>query len=201
MISLQQRGPELKKWLAAMGLGALLSAAAVAAGFTAWQIDPDHSDAHFQVRHLGITNIQGDFPKLSGTAQIDEQDISKSIVDMAIDVSSVDTRVAARDEDLRSANFFDVAKYPTMTFRSTKIWKTGDGTAKMTGNLTLHGVTKEVTFDVMGPTKPVPFMGEIHRGATATATINRQNFGVSGDTPTVSDQVLITLDIDLILKK
>ena len=189
------------KWFAAMGLTALLSAAAMAAGFMAWQIDPDRSDAHFQVRHLGITNIQGDFPKLSGMAQIDEQDLSKSTVEMTIDVSSVNTRVAARDEDLRSPNFFDVAKYPTMTFRSTKIAKTGEGTAKMTGSLTLHGVTKEVTFDVMGPTKPVPFMGEIHRGATATATINRQDFGVSGDTPTVSDNVLVTLDIDMIMKK
>jgi polyisoprenoid-binding protein YceI len=184
-------------------LAATMAVTAVAVradGPKAWQLDPDHSDAHFQVRHLGITNIQGDFPKLSGTLLIDDQDLSKSSVDVTIDVASIYTRVPARDEDLRGKDFFDVAKYPTASFHSTKLVKSGD-ILKMTGNLTLHGVTKAVTFDVMGPTAPVMFMGEIHRGATATATIRRRDFGVSGDYPTVSDDVLLTLDVDVILKK
>ena len=173
----------------------------VRADVKTWQLDPDHSDAHFQVRHLGITNVQGDFPKLSGTLRIDDQDLSKSAVDVTIDVTSIYTRVPDRDKDLRGSDFFDVAKYPTATFHSTQIVKTANGAAKMTGDLTLHGTTKSVTFDVQGPTAPVMFMGEWHRGATATTTIKRRDFGVSGDYPTVSDDVLLTLDVDMIPKK
>src|SRR5271154_1601932 len=131
----------MKKWVTVAGLAAALSVSAMAADNNTWQIDPNHSTAQFVVRHLGISNVQGDFTKVSGTVVVDDTDISKSSVNATIDMASVDTRVTMRDNDLKSDKFFDVTKFPTMTFQSTKVWKTGDGTAKMAGNLSLHGVT------------------------------------------------------------
>ncbi|MHB8412229.1 MAG: YceI family protein [Candidatus Acidiferrales bacterium] len=187
----------MKKWLMALGLAATLASSALAAT-TTWQIDPAHSNAQFVVRHLGISNVQGEFTKISGTVQLDDQDISKSSVTASIDVSSVDTRVKMRDNDLKSPKFFDVAKYPTMTFESTKIWKTGDGTAKMSGNLTLHGVAKEVTFDVTGPTASIHAMGGIRRGVHATTTISRKAFGITADPGLVGDKITITIDAEMV---
>lgn len=192
--------------IAALAVLATVAAPSASAQATTWQLDPAHSNAQFTVRHLGISNVQGEFTKITGTAVIDDSDISKSSVNATIDVSSVDTRVADRDNDLKSEHFFDVAKYPTMTFQSTKIEKTGDGTAQMTGNLTIHGVTKEVTFDVTGPTKPIHVMGT-RRGASATTKINRQDFGLKYYTNTlpggdemIGDTVTITLDIEMTTK-
>jgi polyisoprenoid-binding protein YceI len=187
----------MKRWLVAFGMAATLAIPSLATTSTL-QIDPAHSNAQFVVRHLGISNVQGDFTKISGTVTLDEDDISKSSVTATIDVASVDTRVQMRDNDLKGANFFDVANYPTMTFQSTKIWKTGDGTAKMTGNLTLHGVTKEVTFDVTGPTPPVNQMG-VRRGAEATAKISRKDFGINADPMMVGDEIAVTLDIEMVV--
>src|ERR1700677_1332679 len=148
----------MKRSLIAFGFAVILAATAQAQT-TTWQLDPAHSNAQFSVRHLGISNVQGEFTRLTGTVNLDDQDISKSTVTASIDVSSLDTRQPHRDDDLKTDHFFDAAKYPTITFQSTKIWSTGEGTAKMTGNLTLHGVTKEVTFDVTGPTKVIQVMG------------------------------------------
>ena len=201
----------MKQLLAVVSLAALAATAAViapsaSAQATTWQLDPAHSNAQFTIRHLGISNVQGEFTKITGTVVIDDTDISKSSVNATIDVNSVDTRVSGRDADLKSEHFFDAAKYPTMTFQSTKIWKTGDGTAKMTGNLTIHGVTKEVTFDVTGPTKPIQVMGT-RRGASATTKINRQDFGLKYYTNTlpggdemIGDTVTITLDVEMTTK-
>lgn len=198
----------MKKWMMLAALAATLGASGAMAQTTKWQLDPMHSNAQFTVRHMGISNVQGEFSKLSGTVELDDADISKSNVTATIDISSVDTRVAGRDNDLKSTNFFDVAKYPTMTFQSTKIWKTADGMTKMTGNLTLHGVTKEVTFDVTGPTNPAQFMGGIHRGASATTKINRQDFGLKymtsmlpGGDEMIGDTVTITLDVEMVPAK
>jgi polyisoprenoid-binding protein YceI len=191
----------MRKLLCVAALTGLFCIPGHAADGKTWKLDPDHSDAHFQVRHLGITNIQGDFPGLSGTAQIDDDDLSKSTLTATIEVASIYTRVKGRDDDLKSPNFFDVTKFPTMTFRSTKIQKTAPGKAKMTGMLTLHGVSKEVTFDVDGPTAPITFMGQVHRGATATTTIDRRDFGITMEVPGISAQVAITLDVDLMLAK
>jgi polyisoprenoid-binding protein YceI len=195
----------MKKSLIAFGFAVILAAAAQAQS-TTWQLDPAHSNAQFSVRHLGISNVQGEFTKLTGTVQLDDQDVSKSTVNAAIDVNSLDTRVQNRDNDLKSDHFFDVAKYPTITFQSTKIVSTGEGTAKMTGNLTLHGVTKEVTFDVTGPTKVIQVMGT-RRGASATIKINRQDFGMvfmsnamPGGDQMIGDTVTITLDIEMVKK-
>ena len=195
----------MKKSQIAFGFAVIL-AAATQAQTTIWQLDPAHSNAQFSVRHLGISNVQGEFTKLTGTVQLDDQDISKSTVNATIDVNSLDTRVQNRDNDLKSDHFFDVGKFPTITFQSTKIVSTGEGTAKMTGNLTLHGVTKEVTFDVTGPTKVIQVMGT-RRGASATTKINRQDFGMvfmsnamPGGDQMIGDTVTITLDIELVKK-
>ena len=197
----------MNKSLLAFGFTVILSATAASAQTSTWQLDPAHSNAQFSVRHLGISNVQGEFTKVSGTVQLDDQDISKSTVAASIDVASLDTRVQRRDDDLKSDHFFDVAKYPTITFQSTKIVSTGDGTAKMTGNLTIHGVSKEVTFDVTGPTKPIQVMNGTRRGASATTKINRQDFGIvymsntlpSGD-EMIGNTVTITLDIEMVKK-
>jgi polyisoprenoid-binding protein YceI len=186
-----------RKCLPVAGLAAVFSIGAFAAAGT-YQIDPNHSTAQFVVRHLGISNVQGDFTKVSGTVVFDDQDISKSIVNASIDVTSVDTRVQARDNDLKSDKFFDVGKYPTMTFTSTKIWSTGNGTAKMTGNLTIHGVTKEVTFDVNGPSAPINAMGGLRRGVEATAKISRKDFGITADAGFVGDEISITIDAEMV---
>ena len=195
----------MKKSQIAFGFAVIL-AAATQAQTTIWQLDPAHSNAQFSVRHLGISNVQGEFTKVTGTVQLDDQDISKSTVNATIDVNSLDTRVQNRDNDLKSDHFFDVGKFPTITFQSTKIVSTGEGTAKMTGNLTLHGVTKEVTFDVTGPTKVIQVMGT-RRGASATTKINRQDFGMvfmsnamPGGDQMIGDTVTITLDIELVKK-
>jgi polyisoprenoid-binding protein YceI len=198
----------MKKFLIAAALTAILSAATTAqAQTTTWQLDPAHSNAEFSVRHLGISNVQGEFTKVTGTANLDDQDISKSTVTASIDVASLDTRVQHRDDDLKSDHFFDVAKFPAITFQSTKIVSTGDGTAKMTGNLTIHGVTKEVTFDVTGPTKPIQVMNGTRRGASATTKINRQDFGIvymtntlPGGDEMIGDTVTITLDVEMVKK-
>jgi polyisoprenoid-binding protein YceI len=167
-----------------------------------WQIDPAHANAQFTVRHLSISNVSGQFNKMSGTVELDEKDITKSKVNATIDVSSVDTRDNSRDKDLRSDNFFDVDKFPTMTFVSTSIESAGAGKLKMTGNLTMHGVTKVVTFDVDGPSDAItdPWKNQ-RRGASATTTINRRDFGiVKYPAAAIGDDVKITLDIEFTKK-
>ena len=189
----------MKKWFSAFALVATMAIPALATTSN-WQIDPNHANAQFMVRHLGISTVQGQFTKISGSVDLDDLDITKSRVNATIDVNSIDTRVTRRDNDLKSDHFFDAAKYPTMTFQSTKIEKTGSNTAKMTGNLTIHGVTKEVTFEVTGPSAPITAMGGMRRGAEATTTIRRQDFGVSADPGMVGDDVQIRLDLELVQK-
>lgn len=168
---------------------------------TTWQIDPAHANAQFKVLHLGISHVQGEFTKVTGTVQLDEGDITKSSVNAVIDMDSVDTRNENRDKDLKSPGFFDTAKYPTMTFQSTKITRQGDGRLQMTGNLTLHGVTRPVTFQVQGPTESIkdPWNND-RRGASATATIKRSDFGVTKDAGMVGDEVSIMLDVEMVKK-
>ena len=188
----------MKKFLALAGLAAALALPSLAATST-WNLDPFHSNAQFTVRHLGISNVQGDFTKISGTVAIDDADVTKSIVNVTIDTTSVDTRVSRRDDDLKSPNFFDVAKYPTITFQSTKVSKAGDGKLTVTGNLTIKDVTKEVTLDVTGPTAPITAMGGQHRGFSAWTKINRQDFHVSADPGMVGDDITIQIDCEMTL--
>jgi polyisoprenoid-binding protein YceI len=195
---------------ARIGITATLAAVLALPGHAAnstWQIDPNHSAAQFAVRHLTISTVRGAFSKVSGTVQLDDKDIAKSSVDVTIDAASVDTRVPDRDNDLRSDHFFDVAKYPTITFKSKKVEQVGAGKLRITGDLTIHGTTKEVALDVDGPTPPVkdPW-GNQRAAAMATTKINRQDFGVKWNATmdnggvVVGDDVTITIDVELVQK-
>jgi polyisoprenoid-binding protein YceI len=196
----------LTRGISATALAAVLSLPAAAATST-WQIDPNHSAAQFAVRHLAISTVRGAFTKVSGTIQFDDKDIAKSSVDVTIDAASVDTRVEGRDKDLRSDHFFDVEKYPTLTFKSIKVEQVEVGKLKVTGDLTIHGVTKQVVLDVEGPTAAVkdPW-GNQRAAANATTKINRQDFGVKWNAKmdnggwVVGDDVTITIDVEIVQK-
>jgi polyisoprenoid-binding protein YceI len=162
-----------------------------------WYLDPNHSSAQFSVRHLGISTVRGTFNKIGGVVE-DSPDLSKASVKVTIDASSVDTRVEARDKDLRSDHFFDVTKYPNITFQSKRVESSGEGKLKVTGDLTIHGVTKEVVLDVDGPTPPIKDpRGGLHRGLSATTKISRADYGMTYDAPMVGDEVGIQLDVEL----
>ena len=172
-----------------------------------WTIDPDHSNVGFKVRHLMVSNVRGSFEKNTGTVEINDKDITRSKVEVSIDTNSINTNVQKRDEHLRSADFFDVVKYPAMTFISKKVANAGKDKLKVTGDLTLHGVTKEVVLDVEGPSKESkdPW-GNIRRGVTATTKINRKDFGLVWNAAletggvAVGEEVTITLEIEMIRK-
>jgi polyisoprenoid-binding protein YceI len=175
------------------------------AATSTWKLDPQHSSAQFSVRHMAISTVRGAFSKVTGTVSLDDQDMNKSSVDVSIDASTVDTREPARDKDLRSDHFFDVEHFPTMTFKSTKVEQVSAGKLKVTGNLTIRGVTKEVVLDVDGPTAPVkdPY-GNQRAAVNATTKINRQDFGVKWNATmdnggvVVGDEVNITIDAEMI---
>lgn len=175
-----------------------LSAAALAQAGT-WQIDPNHTAAQFAVKHLAVSTVRGAFMKVSGSAQYDPADPTKDSVDITIDANSVDTRVQMRDNDLRSPNFLDVQKFPTITFKSKQTKAAGGGKLQMVGDLTIHGVTKEVVLDVDGPSSPIkdPW-GNQRIGASASTKINRKDFGVNGLPAVVGDDINITIDTELI---
>ena len=169
-----------------------------AAETQSWNIDGAHSSAQFSVRHMGISTVRGAFTKVSGTVQYDPGDLAKTVIDATIETASVDTRVEMRDNDLRSPHFFDASKYPTLTFKSKKVAEAGPGKLKVTGDLTIHGVTKAVTLDVEGPSAPVKDpRGNLRVGASASTTINRKDFGVDGAATVVGDDVPITIDMEL----
>jgi polyisoprenoid-binding protein YceI len=188
------------------GLAAALSLPAPAANSN-WQIDPAHSSAQFSVRHLAISTVRGAFSKVTGSVVFDDKDVSKSTVEVTIDANSVDTRVPDRDNDLRSEKFFDVAHYPSITFKSRKVEQLAPGKLKVTGDLTIRGTTKEVVLDVEGPTAPMkdPW-GNTRNAATATTKINRQDFGVKWNATldnggvVVGDDVSIVIDVELVKK-
>jgi polyisoprenoid-binding protein YceI len=174
-------------------------AAAAAAQAGTWQIDPNHTAAQFSVRHLGVSTVRGAFTKVTGSVKYDPSDATKDSIDVTIDANSVDTRVEMRDNDLRSARFFDVQKYPAITFHSKSVKVAGAGKMLITGDLTIHGVTKEVVLDVDGPTEPIKDpMGKGQRmGASATTKVNRQDFGVSTLPGVVGDEITITIDVEM----
>ncbi len=178
---------------------ALATAATAVAQAGTWQIDPNHSAAQFSVRHLGVSTVRGAFTKVTGSAKHDPADPSKDSLEANIDANSVDTRVEMRDNDLRSEHFLEVKKYPTITFHSKQAKVAGPGKLSITGDLTIHGVTKEVVLDVDGPTAPIkdPW-GNQRIGASATTKINRQDFGVSSLPGVVGDEITITIDAELI---
>jgi polyisoprenoid-binding protein YceI len=169
-----------------------------------WKIDPVHSEADFSVKHMGISNVHGRFGGVNGTLILDEKDLNKSTVNATIDTTTVSTGTDKRDAHLKSPDFFDVAKFPTMTFVSKSLTEQG-GEKKLTGDLTLHGVTKSVTLNLEGPSKEQadPY-GKTRRAFSATTTIRRQDFGLvwagtlkSGDA-VVGDDVKVELDIEVV---
>jgi polyisoprenoid-binding protein YceI len=163
-----------------------------------WQIDNSHSAAQFAVKHLGISTVRGRFNKMSGTVQYDPADLSKTLIDVTIEANSIDTRIETRDRDLRSPNWFDVEQFPTLTFKSKKVETAGAGRVRVAGDFTMKGVTKEVVLDVDPPTTPLKDQRGIERvGTSATTRINRRDFGVGGSSAAASDEVMITIDLEL----
>jgi polyisoprenoid-binding protein YceI len=181
-----------------------MGAVAVQAQKADYKIDPSHSEADFAIKHMAISTVHGTFRGVSGVISFDAADLTKSGVEATIDVNTVDTGVANRDAHLKTPDFFDTAKFPTMTFKSTKVSKTADGYA-VAGDLTLHGVTKGVVLSLETPDKPqTDAKGATHRGFTAHTTINRKDFGLlwanktgTGDA-ILGDDIKIELDIEAV---
>jgi polyisoprenoid-binding protein YceI len=185
----------------AVALLLTLSAAAQDKDKNTWQLDPPHSSAQFSVRHLGVSTVRGAFTKVSGTVHYDAANPGKASIQATIESASVDTRVEMRDNDLRSPRFLDAQKYPTITFQSKKVEPAGAGKLKVTGDLTIHGVTKEVVLDVDGPTPAINDpMGKdrLRMGASATTKINRNDFGITSLPGAIGDDIAITLDLEMI---
>jgi polyisoprenoid-binding protein YceI len=170
-----------------------------------WNIDAEHSNIQFKVRHLMVSNVKGVFGKVQGVITIDDKDITRSSANVSIDTASINTGVAKRDDHLRSADFFDVSKYPTMTYTSKKVVTMGAGKLKMVGDLTIHGITREAAFDVEGPSQEIKDpQGKMRRGASATTMINRKDFGLTWNKAletggvVVGDEVTITIEVEMI---
>ena len=172
---------------------------------TTWNIDPVHSVAEFKVKHMMISNVKGQFTAVSGVLRLDEADVTKSHIEVTIEAASINTREPQRDAHLKSADFFDVEKHPTLTFVSKQVAPTGDGELQVTGDLSIHGVTREVVFSVEGPTPPGkdPW-GNTRIGASATTRINRKEYGLTWNAALetggilVGDEVTITLDVQFV---
>ena len=181
--------------------GTLTLAAPLAlAQSSTWVPDKAHSEVDFTILHMSLSNVHGRFGNIGGAITLNESDITKSAVNVTIDVSTVDTGVSQRDSDLKSSNFFDVSQFPTSTFVSTSVAKNGSGLT-VSGNLTLHGVTKPVVLQVEGPTGPVPGMDhKPHSGFAATTTISRNAFGIGTRYPAsvVGDDIKLSVDLDVV---
>jgi polyisoprenoid-binding protein YceI len=170
-----------------------------------WNIDPDHSNIQFQVSHLGLAFVKGTFTKFQAALDFDGKNPAKATLNVTIDAASLHTGIEKRDEHLRSPDFFDVAKYPTITFVSRKVTQVDKGKLKMLGDLTICGVTKPVTLEVSGPTKELqdPW-GKIRVGASAKATVKREDFGLTWNKildsgiPVIGNQVIINLELEFL---
>lgn len=167
---------------------------------TTWSVDPAHSNVEFSIKHLGLSNVHGRFGKVTGTIVYNAADVTKSSVNVTIDVAGLDTGMEPRDNHLKTDAFFDVAKLPTATFASTSVVKDGSG-LKVTGNLTLHGVTKPVVLSVDAPVTAVsPMDKKMHSGFSATATLNRLDFNIGGGFPEaiLSNAVKLTIEVEAV---
>jgi len=170
-----------------------------------WNVDPIHSNVEFKVRHMMISNVKGQFKGVTGKLQLDSADPTKSGVEVSIDASTVNTGDAQRDAHLKSADFFDVEKFPTLTFKSNRVSKNKDGAFRVPGELAIHGVTRNVVLEVEGPSAEMkdPW-GNTRIGLSATARLNRKDFGLTWNAALetggimVGDEVTITLDIQFI---
>lgn len=181
----------------------LLALAPVLALAADWNIDPAHTQTSFAVKHLVISTVRGEFGKTTGTIHLDEADLTRSSVEATIDAATVSTRNPDRDAHLRSPDFFDVARYPTVTFRSTRVEKAAAGALQVTGDLTLRGVTRPVTLQVTVSPEVKGMGGETRRGFSATTRINRQDYGLRWSKmveagPVAADEVTISLDVEAV---
>jgi polyisoprenoid-binding protein YceI len=200
-------GHILHRAFVTVAIAGVLSLPAAAATDT-WKIDPAHTAAQFAVKHLMISTVRGNFKGVNGTINWDESDVTKSTVNVTIDATTVDTGEPPRDKDLKSDKFFDVANNPTLTFKSTKVEQAGAGKLKVTGDLTIRGITKQVVLDVDGPSGSVkdPW-GNTRSALSASTKINRQDFGVKwnanidGGGVVVGDDVSITIDLEMVKQK
>jgi polyisoprenoid-binding protein YceI len=177
-----------------------LAAPLALAQTSTWVPDKGHSGVDFSILHMSLSKVRGHFGNISGAITLNDADISKSTVNVTIDVTTVDTGVTNRDNDLKSAKFFDATQFPTATFVSTSVAKGGAGLT-VSGNLTLHGVTKPVVLQVEGPTGPVTGMDKKpHSGFSATTTVKRTDFGIATGYPStvVGDDVALTIDLDVV---
>lgn len=183
-------------------LSAVLALALPAAA-APWEIDSSHASANFSVKHFGVTNVKGTLGLVSGTVDLDAADPTKMIA-VTIDVKGIDTKWAKRDDHLRSPDFFDVEKYPTLTFTSTSVKKVSKTNLKVTGDLTMHGITKPVTLDAeISPPVKNPFSGNMTRAVTATGKLTRQDWGLKWQAPAeavqvVGDEVKISIEVELV---
>jgi polyisoprenoid-binding protein YceI len=172
---------------------------------TTWNIDPVHSVAEFKVKHMMISNVKGQFTRLKGSLALDEADLTKSRAEASIESASIHTRDADRDAHLKSPDFFDVETFPALSFKSTRISRVADGELAVAGDLTIHGITRNVAFTVEGPTPPAqdPW-GNIRVGLSAITKINRKDFGLTWNATLetggflVGDEVTITLDVQFV---
>ena len=172
---------------------------------TTWNIDPAHSMAEFKVKHMMIANVKGHFSKVSGALFLDESELANSRIEASIEAASVHTRDEQRDAHLKSADFFDVEKFPTLLFKSKNIGIVRDGELSVDGDLTIHGVTRNVRFTVEGPTPPAkdPW-GNTRVAISASTKINRKDFGLTWNAALetggilVGDEVTITLDVEFV---
>jgi polyisoprenoid-binding protein YceI len=184
-------------------LSLALAAVSLQAEPSTWKIDTSHSAAQFSVRHMMVSTVRGGFGTLTGTVVYDPANLAATTVEAEVDVNTIDTRNERRDKHLRSADFFDVEKFPKMTFKSKSVRSVAPGKMQLIGDLTIRGTTKEVTFDVEGPTAPVNTGRGLKMGAVATAKINRSDFGITWNRAieaggvTVGDEVTLTIDIQL----
>lgn len=198
----------MNSWISKSAMAiALMLLLPVLAHADTWHIDPMHTNVEFTVRHMMISNVKGNFEKTSGTITTEGTDPTTAKIDATIDTSSLNSRVERRDADLKSPNFLDVEKYPTITFKSTKVEADGPGKWKVTGDLTLHGVTKPVVLEVESSGAPIHDpMGNTRAGASATTKINRKDFGLTYNKTLetggvmVGDEVAISIDVEAIKK-
>ncbi len=180
-----------------------LAAASLQAEPTNWKIDTSHSAAQFSVKHMMVSTVRGHFGTMTGTVVYDAANPAATKIDATVDVTTIDTRNEKRDAHLKSADFFEAEKFPQMTFKSKSVKPAGAGKMMMTGDLTIKGTTKEVTFEVEGPTAPVNTGRGMKMGAVATAKINRKDFGMTWSRAietggvVVGDEVTLTIDIQL----
>jgi len=183
---------------------AIVVALPVLAHADTWQIDSSHTSVEFTVRHMMISNVKGQFQKTTGTITANGNDPASAKIDVTIDASSVDTRVERRDAHLKSPDFLDVAKFPTITFKSTKVEAAGPNKWTMIGDLTIHGVTRPVVLDVEGSGSPIQVMGHTRAGASATTKIKRSDFGLTWNKALetggvlVGDDIAISIDLEAV---